>query len=128
MRQITNHKVAGNELHIDVLDEPGSGGANHEYQVSVVGVTNYEDANQFYGQFNTKISFQNGPIPVDGINGVTQEVLLAIVQDRLQSFQNGPFPCKENEAALAYVTEALEILKGRTRDRIARAVEGKLKA
>jgi hypothetical protein len=127
MRAVTGHKVAGNELNelqIKVLDQPGSGGANHKYLVS----TEWTAPEENWSPFHTTINFQNGPILTNGINGVTQEVLLAIVADRLQSFQAGPFPCKENEAALAYVTEALEILKGRTRDRIARAVEGQLKA
>ena len=123
MRTITNHKVPGNEkneLEIVVTDEPGSGGANHRYEVwTECSAT---------ADVLAEINFQNGPIPVNGINGVTQEVLLAIVKDRLECFQSGPFPCAENEAALAFVNEALEILKNRTKDRIARAVEGKLKA
>ena len=127
MRQITSHKVPGNEANeVDIIigDEPGAGGANHKYVVYATP----DLKGMEYAQRLAVINFQNGPIPINGINGVTQEVLLAVVADRLQSFQSGPFPCKENEAALAYVTEALEILKGRTRDRIARAVEGQLKA
>src|ERR1700730_12527238 len=101
MRQITSHKVAGNEtneLFIMVTDEAGSGGAHHEYHV-------YTTPDSKGLQFCTsiaEISFQNGPILANGINGVTQEVLLAIVKDRLECFQAGPFACKENEAALAY--------------------------
>jgi hypothetical protein len=130
MRTIESHKVAGNEkneLDIVVTDEPGAGGANHSYAVWIASELNDPDCDLALGPLHT-VNFQNGPIPVNGINGVTQEVLLAIVKDRLECFQNGPFPCAENEAALAFVSEALEILKNRTRDRIARAVEGKLKA
>jgi hypothetical protein len=121
MRKIESHKVAGNELDIVVMDEPGSGGANHEYAAWIKAGPN---TNVVLSQIN----FQNGPIPVNGINGVTHEVLLAVVQDRLKCFQAGPFPCEENKLALEYVTQALEVLKGRTRDRIKRAVEGQLKA
>jgi hypothetical protein len=39
----------------------------------------------FFGQ----ALFQNGPIAEVGVNGVTHEVLLAIVADRLRSFQKG---------------------------------------
>lgn len=125
MRQITSHKVAGNEANevsIFAVDEAGVGGAHHEYAVGA----NTHDTDTYYDL--ATINFQNGPIPVNGINGVTQEVLLAIVRDRLECFQAGPFPCKENAQALDHVIEALEILKGRTRDRIARSVEGQLKA
>ena len=125
--QITDHKVAGNEkneLYISVVDKPGSGGAHHKYRIEASLEQDFDGD----GDFKTFIKFQNGPIPENGINGVTQEVLLAIVAHRLQCFQDGPFPSPENEAALAHTVEALEILKKRTRDRIARAVEGKLEA
>lgn len=121
MRKIESHKVAGNELDIVVMDEKGSGGANHKYEVWVKTGPN---SNVVLAD----IDFQNGPIPVNGINGVTPEVLLAIVKDRLEYFQDGPFPCTENEDALFYVIHALETLKNRTKDRIKRVVEGKLKA
>jgi hypothetical protein len=71
------------------------------------------------------IEFQKGGIQETGVNGVTHEVLLAIVADRLESFQNGPFHCDENRVALNHVTEALAALKSRTVARLARGVEGK---
>jgi hypothetical protein len=127
MRQITSHKVAGNEkneLFIAVTDEPGAGGANHAY---CVYTTPDPEGLQFAKVLNY-INFQNGPIPVNGITGVTHEVLLAIVADRLNSFQIGPYPCAENDMALHHVVQALNWLKQRTEDRIKRAVEGQLKA
>jgi hypothetical protein len=127
MRQLTSHKVAGNEsneVDIIVADAAGSGGANHHYKIFKVGGTQLLP----YPELLAEVQFQNGPILTNGINGVTQEVLLAIVADRLQSFQAGPFPCQENADALGHVSAALEILKQRTIDRIARAVEGQLKA
>jgi len=127
MHQITSHKVAGNEkneLFIAVTDAPDpQGGAHHDYHV----YTTPDPHGTQYCESIVEIHFQNGPIPANGINGVTNEVLLALVKDRLECFQAGKFACAENEAALAYVTEALEILKGRTRDRIARQVEGQYK-
>ena len=57
-------------------------------------------------------------------NGITQEALLAIVIDRLRSFQAGPFPTDENEDALIHCQEALNFLKLRTKKRLARGVEG----
>ena len=53
-----------------------------------------------------------------------EEALLAIVIDRLRSFQAGPFKCVENELALEKCEDALWQLQERTRARIARGVEG----
>lgn len=92
MRKITDHIVEGDtapQLEIQVLDEPGAGGANHKYLVK------------------------------------WEEALLAIVIDRLRSFQAGPFPSPFNATALVRCQDALRLLQQRTRDRIARGVEGK---
>jgi len=114
MREITMHKAnpLNDLLTILVLDEPGAGGADHEYRVSRPG------------SVVTCIEFQNGPIAEVGVNGLTHEVLLAIVIDRLQSFQAGPFACRENANALRHVEEALKWLISRTKDRMRRGVEG----
>ena len=83
-RQIHEHKVnpANDTLNITVMDEPGAGGANHHYVVD-----GFTQAHPSVGHFPTKshILFQNGPINEAGVNGVTHEVLLAIVADRLRS-------------------------------------------
>lgn len=118
MRKLTDHKV--NELNelldILVLDEPGAGGACHEYRIcSTVPSALLEECS---------ISFQNGPVKERGVNGISQEALLAIVIDRLRSFQAGPYSCKDNAVALTHVETALLWLQKRTRDRMARGVEG----
>lgn len=97
-------------------DEPGSGGANHEYFI--------EHMNRFGGIPLCRINFQNGPILEAGVNGVHNEDLLAIVQHRLECFQSGPFRCDENEAALNRVREALAILEDRTARRVLEGTEG----
>lgn len=114
MRQINSHKVnpANDVIGITVLDEPGQGGANHEYAVKIS-----DDK-------TTIISFQNGPINEVGVNGITQEVLIAILIDRLQSFQNGPFKCRENAIALTHLETAKLWLFSRTLERMQRGVEG----
>jgi hypothetical protein len=116
MRQITDHiaNPTNDRIKITAMDDPGAGGAHHYYTVDVDGSENGLD-----------IHFQNGPIAEAGVNGVTQEVLLAVVIDRLRSFQAGPFACPENADALVHATEALETLKSRTRERMKRGVEGK---
>jgi hypothetical protein len=116
MRTIDDHKVnpANDTLTITVIDEPGQGGANHLYRVT------HPDMD------SVLIPFQNGPISVDGngVNGLTHEVLLAIVADRLRGFQNGPYKCKENACALTHIEEAQHWLHSRTLARMRRGVEG----
>ena len=115
MRKLTDHiaNPANDRIEISVMDEPGAGGAHHYYAVDVDGSENGLD-----------VHFQNGPIVEAGVNGVTQEVLLAIVIDRLRCFQAGPFACKENAEALDHAQQSLDWLKSRTKARMARGVEG----
>jgi hypothetical protein len=71
-----------------------------------------------------KIGFQNGPNKEAGVNGISHEVLLAIVADRLRGFQKGPYSCRDNALALQHVEGAMLWLGKRTREREARGVEG----
>ena len=130
MRELTDHKsnAANGELKISVLDEPGQGGASHLY--SIEGFNTEKNASdpfvERYGKpsDHTTILFQNGPIKEFGVNGVTHEALLAIIIDRLRSFQAGPYACRENEFALVYCESALRVFLARTNKRLARGVEG----
>ena len=107
---------------IVVTDAPGHGGASHEYVVMEQPQTS-DHANNPMAEF-AKVSFQNGPIKEFGVNGCHQEDLLAIVVDRLRSFQEGSFACRENAIALTKIEEAMHWLNHRTRDRQAQGVEG----
>jgi hypothetical protein len=123
LRKVTDHVVendASKQLEISVLDEPGQGGANHAYEISWEGSANGLAPNKAC----CLIHFQNGPIREFGVNGITQEVLLSIVIDRLRSFQAGPFACRDNAIALTHCEDALMWLQRRTRERIKRGVEG----
>lgn len=136
MRQITDHIVSGDQavqLTIEVLDEPGQGGANHLYRITGLDVgknPSYEPcAGEKPGNYDGPedaqwVVFQNGPIKEFGVNGVTQEALLAIVIDRLRSFQAGPFASNYNKQALFHCEVALQWLQKRTLERIKRGVEG----
>ena len=97
------------------LDEPGFGGAHHEY--SIVG--------KHEGIDYASVSFQNGSIKEAGVNGCHNEDLIVIVVDRLRDFQSGDFSCRENALAITKLEEALHWLNHRTAARIARGVEGK---
>jgi hypothetical protein len=120
-RELTSHKVNGlNELIvIEVLDAPGSGGASHEYRLS--GLKGPLDHHPIP---TIDIRFQNGPVQEVGANGISQEALLAVVEDRLKSFQAGPYACRENALALTHLQEAMHWLHHRTRERMQRGVEG----
>lgn len=123
MRTLTDHAVneTNEALQILVTDEPGAGGANHRYVIQTLPQPLREELRS---GLPCEVNFQNGPIKESGVNGVTQEALLAIVIDRLRSFQAGPYACKSNADALAHVETGLEHLKARTRERLSRGVEG----
>lgn len=115
MRTLDSHNVPGAAQFppVEVLDEPGSGGAHHVYRMGGPE------------QPSLHVQFQNGPVAEAGVNGTTNEALLAVVIDRLESFQSGPFACHDNAMALLNLGEAMRWLKNRTTDRVARGVEGK---
>lgn len=120
MRELTGHKVnpANDVLKVLVHDEPGSGGANHEYSIGIPS----QDPNSTATMY--AIRFQNGPIAEVGVNGLTHEALLAILIDRMEGFQRGPYASADNQEALEAMTRAQEALQRRTRARMARGVEG----
>ena len=129
MREINSHKVnpANDTLKITVLDEAGSGGAHHEYRIAtdlLQPEERYPAENMQRIKACCRIHFQNGPINEAGVNGITQEALLAICIDRLECFQAGPYACRENAIALTKLQEAQMWLQKRTRDRMARGVGG----
>src|SRR5712692_2814101 len=109
MRTLTDHIVSGDQavqLTIEVTDEPGQGGANHRYEITDFDTksnASKADIAGYTASFSRLlVLFQNGPIKEAGVNGVTQEALLAIVIDRLRSFQAGPYSSRENAIALTH--------------------------
>lgn len=122
MRQLTDHKLNGlnDSLDINVLDEPGQGNANHKYEII--------DTSRWYELHRqsqlAEINFQNGPIKEFGVNGISNEALLAIIIDRLKGFQSGEYACEDNENALSCAQKTLYWLQKRTKDRLERGVEG----
>lgn len=120
MRNLSVHKInpANDLLTVQALDGPGPGNASHNYRIVL---PTYHDTEP---ERATYVAFQNGPIAEVGVNGVTQEALLAILIDRLEGFQSGPYACAENAAALNHLRSALDVLHSRTKARMARHVEG----
>jgi len=100
-------------IDIRAIDTPGPGGAQHIYELSGPS------------KLLIRLNFQKGGVLEEGVNGVTHEALMAVIIHRLQAFQAGPFACRENAIALTKLEESLMWLNKRTRDRMARGVEGK---
>ena len=121
--QVTDHIVPGSEADQLVVAKPfgpGAGGAHSVYSVNgaangPLGLNN---------GFTATLRFQEGAVPAVGANGLTNEVLIAIVVDRLRAFQAGPYPCRENALAITNLEQGLMWLQRRTADRLRRNVEG----
>ena len=122
MRKLNGHQVnpVNDLIEIEVMDEPGEGGACHDYRASAPCPNHPGGNTQTLGVFR----FQNGPIAEAGVNGITHEVLLAILIDRMEHFQSGFFACRENAIALTHMQDAQHWLLHRTKKRMDRGVEG----
>ena len=109
---VDSHHVKGYAFNIEIKAVPVEryGIPTHTYSLTkeYVGKPGY--------QFIKDLSFQIGDPKVFGINGVTNEALLAIMIHRLQGFQNNPATnCSENQEAINHMELAMEALYSRTR-------------
>lgn len=117
-RKLTAH-FDGHGLNESLLIEtdapdPNAGGAAHLYDFAVSGVV------------VGRIQFQHGPRAVEGSTpGVTEAAVLAVLIDRLESFQAGPYACEENTTTLHHLDAALRSVKARADARAKRGVLGK---
>jgi hypothetical protein len=105
--------------NVAAIDErdPNAGGASHAYGVQWGGPKDV-----------TRIQFQHGPRGLaTSTPGLFDDDLLAILQDRLECFQDGPFACEENDQALRAVRSARFHLGQRVARRIAQGVLGENK-
>lgn len=124
MREIRTHQINPfnkNNVEVSALDEAGPGGASHHYRVDAYNWTGPDSSE---GKSVAEIQFQKGPVKEAGVNGVSDEALFAILIDRLQGFQKGPYSCRENACALTKLEESLMWLHKRTLNREQRGVEG----
>jgi N-acetyl-anhydromuramyl-L-alanine amidase AmpD len=71
----------------------------------------------------TTLEFQAGPIPEHGVNGLTNELLIDILVERIGRL-NKMFPCRENSLAITKLEEANHWLHARTARRKAMGIEG----
>lgn len=112
--------------HLQIIAEPldpDHGGASHCYEIQRPAVPSDQHNDQFTPLCS--IDFQRGALGETIANGVSNESLIAVVIDRLQCFNDGPYRCRENSLAITALEEALHWLHHRTMHRQARGVEGK---
>src|SRR5690606_31899597 len=104
MKKITDHigSAANNVLTITAMDEPGPGGAHHHYDIGTFTSKHPSDSGDL-PIVGHMLLFQKGTVPEVGVNGITEEALLAILIDRLRGFQSGPYSCRENAVALTHI-------------------------
>lgn len=116
MKELKHYLVSNEHIRVFHEDEYEFN-APHNFEV-------YADKGQAEPYLVGMVDFQKGPIKEFGVNGVTNEALLAMVICRLQHFNQSEFGCRENSIAIEKLEEALLFLKKRTDDRQRRGVEG----
>lgn len=132
-RRIHTHEDGhGFQERIEVRsDEPAEHGPAYAYEVRQditktaygVHVTNSPG---YASEVVARVQFQRGaPGAVDSTPGCTESALLAILIDRAEGHQRGPFACAENEAVLGHLRAALALQKQRADERAARGVLGR---
>jgi hypothetical protein len=131
MREITTHHdgFGLNDIIKLTADEkdPHAGNASHTYTASFEEPSFDQNGDDDSWEREVlRIQFQHGGrLLPDSTPGVTERLLLAILIDRLQSFQSSTFSCKENSVALTHLETATLWLDKRVRDRANRGVLGK---
>ena len=109
---IDTHHVEGYDYNINIKAVPVEryGLPSYTYQLT----KDYADKSWY--QYIKELSFQVGDPKVYGVNGVTNEALLAIMIHRLQRFQDNPKThCVENNEAIFYMKSAMDALYTRQR-------------
>ena len=108
---IDSHHVKGYAFNIDIKAVPVKRYGIPTYTYNLVKEYDGKPGYQFIKDLN----FQIGDPGVYGVNGVTNEALLAIMIHRLQGFQNNSSTnCSENQEAINHMELAMEALHSRT--------------
>lgn len=128
-RELYDHKVNRfNREHVIVrtADERASDNAHHKYEILVVNEAQSSNETSQIVE-DCRLIFQNGGLKEVGANGITDQALIAVVLDRIRSFNDGQFRCRENSIVITKLEEALLWLEKRGNDRARRGVEGERK-
>ncbi len=123
MEQIHDHKINPfNDEHVTVTardaPDPLAEGACHEYTILIADAANPDLDDEW------SLHFQHGPVKEAGINGITDQALLAIVLHRWRAFQRSKWSNRETALSITKLEEALMWQHKRTLDRVKRNVEG----
>lgn len=114
-RHVTLHQVDACNRALTVIGYPRGEPAWDCSDYRVFGIDGGEaDDPQDHGY---PLTFQRGPVFEFGRNGLTNEVLLAVVIDRLESFQEGPHACVENSQAISHLRFVLGLMRQRSERR-----------
>lgn len=121
LRVVDSHKTAGLDELTDALEivssdpDPDNGGGVHRYKVWAEG------------ELVAALRFQQGPRGQEGSRpGLTSQALVSILIDHFQSFQAGPYACRENALVITALEEAKGWMIKRVIDRKRRQVLGRL--
>ena len=121
-----NHHHDGHGLN-DIITiecderDPNGGGASHNYTAAI---DTSEGVNP--PSICVEVQFQHGPRLLEtSTPGATEAVLIAILIDRMEGFQDGPFRCRENAIMLTKLQECMHWLRHRADERARRGVLGK---
>ena len=132
MREITSHHDGhglAESIRLEADDIPAEqefGGASHRYLAAMREPGDGRPLNDEDEEIVLVVQFQKGPRKAPAsTSGIIDSVLLAIVADRLECFQAGPFPSLEGKRALMHVRAAMDEFKGRADERARRGVLGK---
>ncbi len=77
-----------------------------------------------YTKSGYTVSFQNGPIRENGVNGPQVDEVLEACLEFLRSVNVPPYNCRENSLAITKLEECLMWLRERTRKRAEEGTEG----
>ena len=121
-REVTQHQTAGLDELTDAIfigsDAPDekNGSGTHKYVMNLDG------------ELVGFAQFQHGPRNAEGSEpGITAQALTAVLIDHFQSFQSGPYSCRENALVITHLQEAQNWMLRRAVDRKKRGVLGVLK-
>lgn len=122
-----NNKFNRECIEVKTADERASDAAHHKYVIEVYGDPSGGVQPQWAILHTVELQFQNGGLKEVGPNGITDQALLAVVLDRIRSFNEGQFRCRENSIVITKLEEALLWMEKRSNDRARRGVEGERK-
>lgn len=130
-REITEHQTNDCNrqikiiaMDVDVKENDTCKGRQSSYNIVIPDKTNnvVYDADKENDPASFNLFFQKGSTTKHGINGLTFEVLCAIMLDRMRYFQSTELKNDCNEECIKHLEKVIELQKKRADDRVARGV------